>query len=179
MASRLQLSCWQLTQVLRLACRSSNFLRDDCVQGPHKWYALPGQALKPRDPKAVDVFDERGEQSGCNNWAGLRRVEEELNDRYWRDSPWVDHACDQCRKYTPREGQDFWTQAAAIDGNTSTRYFKVCKRFFSGENALLSARFLLVSQNSLILRRRYPYLPLVAVWVRPLQTLPRTLHSGG
>lgn len=146
------------------------------MQGPHKWYALPGQALKPRDPKAVDVFDERGEQSGCNHWAGLRRLEEELNDRYWRDCPWVDHACDQCRKYTPIEGQDFWTQAAAIDGNTSTRYFKVCKCLFSTDNAL-HLGFILVSPNSLKLRRRYPYLPLVAVWVRPVQTPPRTLHS--
>ena len=178
MASRLQLSCWQLTQVLRLACRYSNFLRYDCVQGPHKWYALPGQALKPRDPKAVDVFDERGEQSGCNSWAGLRRVEEELNDRYWRDSPWVDHACDQCRKYTPIEGQDFWTQAAAIDGIRPRDTSRSASVFF---------------------RRRMPYSWLVlfwcrktvsyfvaaihtfrsSVWVRPLQTLPRTLHSGG
>jgi len=70
------------------------------------------------------VFDKRGEQSGCNNWKGLRRVEEELNET-WRDSPWVDHACDLCRKNTPVAGEDFFTQAAAVDGNTSTRYFKV------------------------------------------------------
>ena len=92
------------------------------VQGPHKWYPLRGQVLKPRDPKPVDVFDKRGDQSGCNDWAALRRVEEELNERYWRDSPWVDHACDQCRKCTPIEGQNFFTQAAAIDGNTSGAY---------------------------------------------------------
>ena len=104
------------------------------VQGPHKWYPLRGQMLKPRDPKPVDVFDKRGDQSGCNDWAALRRVEEELNERYWRDSPWVDHPCDQCRKCTPIEGQNFF-KAAAIDGNTSTRYFKVRRFSFSAEKA--------------------------------------------
>lgn len=76
-------------------------------QGPHKWHPLPGDTLTLRNPKAVDVFDRRGDQSGCNNWAGLRHLEEKICERHWKESPWADHACDMCRKNTPVEGQDF------------------------------------------------------------------------
>lgn len=43
-----------------------------------------------------------------------------VSERYWINSPWVDHACDLCLKDTPIEGEEFSTQAGAIDGSTST-----------------------------------------------------------
>lgn len=52
-------------------------------------------------------------------------MEGAINERFWAEAPFQDHACNRCRINTPVEGEDFLTQAAAIDGNVSTRFFKV------------------------------------------------------
>ena len=96
-----------------------------CREGPHRWHPLPGQVLTPRTPRELDVFDTVGEQSGEQSWVGCLHCMADINQRHWPESPYEAHACLDCRKNTPVQGEDFLTQAAAADGCTSTRYFKV------------------------------------------------------
>lgn len=62
-----------------------------------------------------------GSQEGANFWRGLHLVLETVNATLWSEGPWVEHACDDCRKPVDVDNDDHLVQAAVVDGITATR----------------------------------------------------------
>lgn len=112
-------------QLSRIYSLYSVYWRCISPPGPFAWCPLKGQVLSARTPTEFDVFDYQGEQSGQNTWAGLRAVTERIARDYFNDSIWMHHACNLCRRTVPVDGGELPVQACCIDGETSTRHFKV------------------------------------------------------
>lgn len=89
--------------------------------GPCVWYALPGQQLVARQPKAVATMDLMGAQDGANYWRGLYVLMEVVNAYLWSSVSWIRHECDICCKTILDGGVSQKVQAAVIDGITATR----------------------------------------------------------
>ena len=71
-------------------------------------------------------MDISGELLGANHWAGVRDVVAELQQSFWKKTPWPGHACDLCRRMVVVNGEPRTIKAAVIDGCNNTRHPK-CK----------------------------------------------------
>lgn len=65
-----------------------------------------------------------GQQSGANEWKGLRHEVEAVTATQWDKAGYTSHSCNICRQDVEFEGSVYSVQAAVVDGITATRHAK-------------------------------------------------------